>query len=436
MSIVGKLYHEYFDKDIELKVQVFNLLVIVGILTGIGGTVIAAFLRVHVSIIIVIIAISVFSFLNLRFADKRKNYHLCSWLQVTAVFFVIFPAIYLFGGGYNNGIGYLFLLSFVFTVFLLDGYERIAALVTEILLYAACYMVTYLIPWITLIPITERNHFMFSILIFSVTSIILSVVLMMRNRLVSNKQREIVELNNELTDRNEELAQYDEMKNEFLATVAHEINTPLAIIAASSSDTLYLLDEEPLNKEEIVENQEIIRQRVKLIDNIMTDLMDTVAIEKGRLKLNREPVDMAAHIERICDTQHKKLDTNKNSITYDLQAKLQPVWVDKLRIEQVLVNLLSNAFRHTQAGTILLKLEQSGDRQTVSVIDNGAGMDKEMARIALRKYVSTKSDHWRHGIGLYICRQIVTAHNGDIWINSEKGHGTTVSFSIQEGVLV
>jgi len=436
LSIVRKLYHKYFDKNLDLKVQVFNLLAIVGILSGIAGAALAALLRLHISIIIIIVAISAFSFLMLRIAEKKKNYHLCSWFQIVAVFFVIFPAVYLVGGGYYNGIGHLFLLSFVCTVFLLERYERIAALLFEVLLYAACYIVTYTMPGLSLIPITEQNHFVFSVLIFITTATILLLVLMMRNRLVSIKQREIVALNIELKNRNEELAQYDAMKNDFLNTVAHEINTPLAIITASSSDTLDLLKEEPLNIEDMIGNQEIIRQRVKLINSIMLDLIDTVAIERGSLKLNREPVNMVAQIENICNTQHKKLDMNNNSIELDLQTGLQPVWVDRLKIEQVLINLLSNAFRYTHEGIIKLKLEHSNGRQTVSVIDNGTGMDAEMARIVLRKYVSTKTDYWRHGIGLYICRQIITAHDGDIWIESEKGHGTTVSFSINEGTFV
>jgi len=371
----------------------------------------------------------------LRIAEKRQSYHHCSWLVVIVIFFLIFPTIFLLGGGYHNGIGYVFLLAFVFTAFLLDGREKVFALVVEICLYVACYIAFYVNPEVSIIPDTEQNHFIFSISVFAVTSIILSFVLLLRNRIVKNWQREIINLNAELTNRNEELAQYDEMKNEFLATVSHEVNTPLAIIAASSSDTLDLLNEESLNKEEIVENQEIIQKRVKLIDNIITDLIDTVAIEKGRLTLSREPVDLATHIEEICGSQHKLLDVNNNCIVFDLPAGLPMLWVDKLRIDQVLTNLLSNAFRHTKSGVITIKLAKAGSKQTVSVADNGVGMDAEMARIALRKYVSTKSDHWRHGIGLYLCRQIIAAHHGEIWINSEKGQGTTVSFSIQEGVF-
>ena len=69
------------------------------------------------------------------------------------------------------------------------------------------------------------------------------------------------------------------------------------------------------------------------------------------------------------------------------------------------------------------------------VRDNGEGMDDEMVRIALRQYVSTKADYWRHGIGLYICRRIVLAHGGDIRIESELGQGTAIYFTLLEDTL-
>ena len=85
---------------------------------------------------------------------------------------------------------------------------------------------------------------------------------------------------------------------------------------------------------------------------------------------------------------------------------------------------------------ITVKLTRTDKNQIVGVTDTGEGMDMEMARIALKQYVSTKADYWRHGIGLYICRQIITAHGGDIWIDSEKGRGTTVTVTLPASRIV
>jgi signal transduction histidine kinase len=98
-----------------------------------------------------------------------------------------------------------------------------------------------------------------------------------------------------------------------------------------------------------------------------------------------------------------------------------------------MANLISNAVRHTKDGVVTVRLARTEKGRKVSVEDNGEGMDAGISEAALKQYLpSGKDDYWRHGIGLYLCRQIVTSHGGEIWIDSEKGRGTTVAFSLVE----
>jgi len=247
------------------------------------------------------------------------------------------------------------------------------------------------------------------------------------------KQKQAKLLLKELVQRNEELARYDMMKSEFLSMVAHEVSTPMTTIMASGRDTLDLLDESPLNIEEIKENQQLIQKKVLLIDGIITDLMDVVAIEKGRLSLRKQSVDLAVLLGLICDEHYKHMDENNNVISSDFQAGLPQVLVDPVRIEQVMLNLLSNAVRHTKNGKIDVRLTSEEGKQVVSVTDNGEGMDEETKRTAFEQYASSKEAYWRHGIGLHICHLIILAHGGEINLSSEEGQGTCVSFSILEG---
>lgn len=83
-------------------------------------------------------------------------------------------------------------------------------------------------------------------------------------------------------------------------------------------------------------------------------------------------------------------------------------------------------------GTITLSLSRGEHAQVICVSDTGSGMSKEMQKNAFRGYVSEDQDYWRHGIGLYVCHQIVTAHGGSIWIESREGAGTRVFFSLPE----
>lgn len=430
--MINKIKNRYFGHNLDIRIQFYHLLTFIGIATGISIAIISIIMKDQLVNIIIDIMISVLAFLLLIIAEKKKCYHLCSWILVITIFMIIFPLLFIYYGGYKCGFQCFFILAIIFTIHLLEKHERIAAIVIEFILYIACCLSIYYLSDTATDLLSENIHVIELTLNFIISSLLLLCAVILRNRMINFKQTQIQELNRELLVRNETLAQYDTMKSDFLATVAHEINTPLAVIAASSSDTLDLLKETPLNMEEIVGNQKIIDRRVKLIDNILLDLMDTVAIETGRISLNRQSVNLADLLKTICETQFKKLDKNDNRIIYNFQPDIPHIWIDPQRIEQVMINLLSNAVRHTSNGIITVTLTQMNNKQVVNVTDNGEGMDAEMARIVLKQYVSTKADYWRHGIGLYICRRIITAHGGDIWIDSEKGHGTTISFSFME----
>jgi len=307
---------------------------------------------------------------------------------------------------------------------------RKPALAIEIALYTACCLVAYFIPG-TVTPFPSEANFVTDVISGVVISgTVLSTVAVLGIRIYTTKNREAKQLLAELMERNEALARYDRMKSEFLSMVAHEVSTPMTTIMASGRDTLDLLKEEPLNIEEIAENQRRIENKVMLIDGIITDLMDAVAIENGRLSLNLQQVGLAELLRISCGAHVRHQDRNYNKITYALQPGLPPVMADPVRIEQVMLNLLSNAVRHTFGGVIEVKLEEKDGAQVVSVTDDGEGMDKGTLGSAFDRGVSTKGDYWRHGFGLHVSRLIIKAHGGEIWINSEKGRGTRVSFSL------
>ena len=430
---IERFREKFFGPANDIKVQVFNLLALIGMVSGVAVSVLAFAINENTFIIAFNLLISVFSFMMLSLAERKRCYRLCGWLLVSVAFLIFFPILYFSCGGYKGGAAYPFIIALVFTSLLLDGYERVLALAVELMAYVCCIVYDFHMPSLAVVLPTDSDYLFVNFLNFTVTGAIILAVLMVRTRLFENRQTLTEELNRELSARNETLAQYDTMKSDFLATVAHEVNTPLAIIAASSSEAMDLLKDDPIKVDEINDDLELIRRRVRLIDGILLDLMDTVAIEKGRIPLNRQPVNLSSHLREICDSHFRMAETNGNSVRYELNPLLPDIWVDLQRIDQVMANLLSNAIRYSENGTITVGIRRGAGRQTVCVTDEGEGMDPEMARAALKQYVSTKKNHWRHGMGLYLCRKIVTAHGGDIWIESEKGKGTSVHFSLKEG---
>jgi len=430
---IQKILDKYLNKNLELRVQLYNLLAFAGIGAGIFAAFIALLPEAKRPIAAINFSISFLSYALLRVAAKRRCYRLCSWVWVVLIFMVGFPALFFFCGGHKSGTSCFFILAIAFTALILNRRDKIIAIALEFAIYTACSLSVYYFPGIAVSFESDFMHALHASLNFILCGSLLLTILLVRNRMIHVRQGQIEELNHELGARNETLLRYDRMKSDFLASVAHEINTPLAVIAASSNDTLDLLGESPLNMEEIIHNQLIIDKRVKMIDSILLDLMDTVAIEQGRLSLNRQPVNIGALLTAICGAQFHKIDANKNTLEYDIQPDLPEIWADPLRIEQVMANLLTNAARHTKNGTVTVGLKSSGKTQTVSVRDTGEGMDAETIRVIFKHYTSTKANFWQHGIGLVVCRRIIDAHGGEIWIESEEGRGTAIYFSIKEG---
>ena len=431
---IKNIFNIYLSHTLEIRVQFFNLLAFFGIAAGILAALIGALAGSHAAISVTNASAALTFYILLLVAEKRKCYRLCSWLCVISIFMIAFPALFFLCGGHKSGTSCFFILAVAFTALLLEKHEKIIALTLEFLIYSGCTLIAFYRPAIVAVFPSDFIHTLHALLNFLLCGVLMLTIFLMRNRMIYARQGQIEELNRELAARNETLLRYDRMKSEFLATVAHEINTPLAVIAASGSDSLDLLDEWPLKIEEIKQNQATIDRRVKMIDNILLDLMDSVAIENGRLSLNRQPVDMRELLLTICDTQFYKLDVNGNTIAYDFQPDLPNIWADPPRIEQVMINLLANAVKHTHGGVITIGLSAAGSHQIISVRDTGEGMDAETVRVAFKHYVSTKSDFWRHGMGLHISRQIIAAHGGDIWIESEEKRGTAIYFSLSEGV--
>ena len=158
------------------------------------------------------------------------------------------------------------------------------------------------------------------------------------------------------------------------------------------------------------------------------------ATEADRLALSLVPSDLGALLHSVEKDFSSHPSSGNNQLVLTIQSDLPEISADPERLIQVITNLISNADRHTQNGTITISLTGEPGWQTICVSDTGTGMSEEMRKNALKGYVSADKDYWRHGIGLYVCHQIITDHGGKIWLKSQEGEGTQVFFSLPEEV--
>lgn len=247
------------------------------------------------------------------------------------------------------------------------------------------------------------------------------------------------EQNDILRKTNEELEELLRKKTQFLAVATHEIRTPLSIIMGYNR---FLVQEKAggVNDEQRRILQESVQSCERLL-GIVNEMLEFSRIESGRMSLRSRESDLLALLERVY--RQMKTISDREAIGFDLRLPEGPLRLehDSDRIEQVLVNLISNAIKFTSSGgTITLSAKQMSHNGQpgveVAVSDSGIGMPSEMVEQVLREgqpFVARPGASGGQkgvGLGLAISRRIVEAHGGKIWVESEEGKGSTFCFTL------
>lgn len=223
------------------------------------------------------------------------------------------------------------------------------------------------------------------------------------------------------------LQELNNYKDEFMVMASHELKTPLTVILAS----LQILEMEMKNdvRSEFVEKT--VKQ-VKKLSGLITNLLDVSKIQAGKLILNISEIDIKTIIEEVVNNLQQT--TKKQTLNFNKENKPLMANVDKEKIEQALINILSNAIKYNKDnGKVSIEAGIKGRNIVVSVIDEGIGIDaKDIENIFLRFYRASgaASSYSGSGVGLYISAEIIKGHSGKIWAESEVGKGSSFHFSI------
>jgi signal transduction histidine kinase len=249
------------------------------------------------------------------------------------------------------------------------------------------------------------------------------------------------ELTTQLEAANEELKQKDRLKDEFINIAAHELRTPIQpILGLTEVLRSRKLGNSGVNRGYDDEFLSIIIRNAKRLQQLSADILDIAKIESHTLILKNEQFDVNEIIsDAIVDyrNQIEKDGKNQNECKLLYKNSGQDIFIeaDKGRITQVISNLVSNAVKFTKVGTVTIAAEKvkEQDRQQViiSVKDTGTGINPEMLPKLFTKF-ATKSDKGTGiGLGLFISKSIVEAHDGSIWAeNNKDGKGATFAFSM------
>ncbi|MGC2308349.1 MAG: HAMP domain-containing sensor histidine kinase, partial [Nitrososphaeraceae archaeon] len=236
---------------------------------------------------------------------------------------------------------------------------------------------------------------------------------------------------------NEELKNADKVQKEFINIAAHELRTPIQPILGLSH-VMYSEVKDPKQRQLL----EVVVRNANRLKRLTDNILDVTRIESNKLRLNKEEFSLSQVALSVID-EYNKINQNRsgsetiiafvnnlgNSGPEHLTVK-----GDLNRITEVISNLIDNSLKYTKGGTINVKAKRLNGEMIVSISDTGTGIDPLIFPKLFRKFTSTSALDYGDGgtgLGLYISKSIIEAHNGRIWAeNNSDGKGATFSFSL------
>ncbi len=222
----------------------------------------------------------------------------------------------------------------------------------------------------------------------------------------------------------------EEQREDILRAISHDLRSPLSAILGHAELLARHLQKADLERERL--SADAIAINARRMNAMIQDLVDAARLESGQLRLNRQLVDLRSFISDLLRRLGPAMETGR--IRAEVPEGLPPVSADPDRLERILTNLLSNALKYSSPGSEVLVSAQRWDGDVVtSVSDRGPGIPPEDLPKLFQRYARTTVSQARReglGLGLYITRQLVEAHGGHIWVESQVGVGSTFSFSL------
>lgn len=226
--------------------------------------------------------------------------------------------------------------------------------------------------------------------------------------------------------------QMEKKKDEFLSIASHELKTPLTSIKAYAQlleRTLNTTVDDPAGK-----YIHRVQSQVSKLNALITDLLDISKIENGKLKITKKNFDFENLLSNAIDIIYQTHDNNTMVIERQGDRIADAFLGDEIRIEQVLINYLTNAIKYApNTDRIIVHTEKNEHQVKVSVTDFGIGIPEHKQKNIFGKFYRVEESSVRFqglGIGLYICSEIIKQHNGTVGIQSELGQGSTFYFTL------
>ena len=428
---VGNMFKSIRNRDLELQERMFRLFVtfaLCGFVAGIVGDIlIGEDIQNIILLIVVCVICSIIYFCSLRFHKIQTG----AVIIAIAIIFIMLPIVFLTAGGIAGGGPIWFLFGMVYVSFVIVGKIKYVLLASSIVVNVICYSIAYVAPWL-ITSHTTKTAYIDSIISLLIVSALLCGMTIF--------QKSIYRSENAIAkEQNQKIEELNRTQNRFFSSMSHEIRTPI--------NTIIGLNEMILREdisEEVAADAVNIQNASKTLLSLINDFLDMSKIESGKMEIVPVTYEVGRMLSDIVNmvwirAREKGLEFHVD-VDETVPAKLIG---DEVRVKQVLMNVLNNAVKYTEAGSVSLSIHREEDSSgyayiSYSVTDTGIGIKQENIQYLFSAFKRVKGGVNRYiegtGLGLAIVKQLVELMGGNIAVNSVYTKGSTFVITLPQKV--
>ena len=369
----------------------------------------------------------------LRLAVQQHKWKQACWLLIAVSNTVLFPMLFVTGGGLESGTPYYFVFGLAYVFLLLHGKELVGGLFLSFAGLFVAFYISYRNPDVVL-PVHGRLYdYIDSFLAILMVGCFIGIVFQVRT-LTYNREKKLAE------EQKTELEQVVHSKDTFFANMSHEIRTPI--------NTIIGLNEMILREDisdEIAENAINIQNASKMLLTTINDILDLSKLESGKMEIIPTQYEVSSMFSDLVNLIWIRAHQKELEFKVDIDPNIPSMlYGDEVRIKQVITNMLTNAVKYTETGSVTLSAKAERISPVtilfrISVIDTGKGIRKESLEDLFRSFKRVDETVNRNiegtGLGLSISKQLLDMMGGEISVDSVYHKGSTFTIELQQDIV-
>ena len=427
-----RFYGYIYDPSINVKDRTFVLFSAMYFGAVIIALIVGLFLKEPLSSSLVSLGVVVFSICYLVYIVKKNKFKTAKIIVAFIMIGVFQPVMFFTKGGLHAGALFTLLLGTYYLVLVLEGRFRVIMCIVDLVILSVCWIISYNMPELVTEYSREADH-IYSFAKYLIVVFVLTAIITFQTR-VYQKEARIAE------EKSKELEEMNRSQNRFFSSMSHEIRTPINTVLGLNEIILRQEDA----SEEIRKDARNIQGAGKMLLALINDILDVSKIEAGKMDIVPVNYDVSSLISEIVNMIWLKAEEKGLKFNVDIDPNVPvSLFGDEVRIKQILINLLNNAVKYTQEGSVNLHMEceypEGGEALLkITVSDTGMGIKAESLPHLFDTFQRVDEEKNRYiegtGLGLSIVKQLVELMDGEITVNSVYTQGSTFSVSLKQSI--